>query len=348
LRIPEQLRLYILFLLGILFLVLGVKFLFPLVSPFLSGLAIAYLIERPVVVVGRWFGLSRSLAVIFVLVLTLLGLGFCLTLLFLRLYQETKELLITLPDRLTLLGQGLTRLETAICNRLQWPEEFWGQGRLWVNQLWATLNGLLQGALNCFRGLPLFLLNLLLSGLTAFFFSRDRGKIKQFCLTLIPEQWQKSMLRLHRQTLISGWNFLKAQIVLAMVTGFISSLCLGLFGFAKPWLTGLFIGIVDILPLVGPVLFFLPWLGWQLAVGQLAKACYLGLTCLLTLGLRQLVEIRLVGVKLGLHPLLVLLSLYLGMKSLGVYGFFFGPVLCVLIRSLYQVIFDQQKGFWLN
>jgi len=311
----------------------------------------AYLIEWPVAKARQWLGLSRNLAVISVLFLTLFFFGLGLTYLFLSLYGETRDLLVTLPGRLTLLGQSLARLEAEIGARLQWPEEFWAHGRLWMDQLRATLSGLLQGALNLFRGLPLFLLNLFLSGLTAFFFSRDREKINRFFLSLLPDQWRKTALEFHRQTLALGWSFLKAQFILAMVTGLLSTLFLGLFGFAKPWLTGFFIGIADFLPLVGPAFLFLPWIGWQLAAGKLRKAFALGFTFLLTLGLRQLLEVRLVGVEFGIHPLWVLVSLYIGVKSFGVYGLFFGPVFCVLFRSLYQGLFSynkRAKGFGLN
>ncbi|NLY91024.1 MAG: AI-2E family transporter [Firmicutes bacterium] len=350
-RIPEQIRLYIVFFLSIFFFVFAAKCFLPLVTPFVCGMVLASLIEWPVAKVRRWLGLPRNLAVIFVLCLTLLLLSLGLTFFFLRLYAETRDLLITLPGRLTLLARALNHLETEIYARLQWPEELWDHGRLWMDQIQATIGGLLQGVLNLFRGLPLFLLNLFLSGLTAFFFSKDRAKINHFFFTLVPDQWRKTIRELYRQTLVWGWGFLKAQFILAMITGLFSALCLGLFGFPNPWLTGFFLGIADFLPLVGPAVLFLPWIGWQLAVGQLRKAFFLGVTFLLTIGLRQLLEVRLVGAELGLHPLLVLLSLYIGVKSFGVYGFFFGPILCVLVRSLYQGLFshhNRARGFGFN
>ena len=347
-RIPEHLRLYIFFCLGLFFCVAGAKWLFPLVTPFLCGWVLASLLERPVAMVRRWLWLPRTLAVITVLSCTLLILSLALTFCFLRLYRETRDLLMTLPDRLARLGAGLTRLEAEIGTRLKWPEGFWEHGRFWTEELRVTIGGLLQKILNLLRGLPNFLFNLFLSGLAAFFFSRDRVKINRFLLTLFPEGWRKTIRELYRQTLASGWSFLKTQFILAVITGFCSALCLGLFGFAKPWLTGFFLGLADFLPLVGPAFLFLPWIGWLLAVGRFRKAVWLGVTFLLTLGLRQLLEVRWVGKKLGLHPLLVLASLYIGVRSFGVYGFVGGPVLCVLIRSLYLGLFSckrRAKGF---
>lgn len=346
----ERLRLKLVFSLIIFLFFLLLRFLFPLVSPFLFGLLIAYLIETPVALLGRWFGFPRKPAVILILLLTIFLLGLGLTLLFAGLYRETKDLLTALPGQIRLIGQGLERIKTEIATRLQWPEDFWDFDRLWMDKLWSTVSGLLQRALNLFRGFPVFLFNLSLSGFTAFFLSRDRSKIRELFLSFFPEHWRKAICGLHRQTLATGWIYLKTQFLLALITGLLATFGLALFGFAQPWLVGSLLGVCDLLPLVGPALVLLPWIGWQLAVGHLRSACFLAIILLCTVGIRQLLEFRLVGASLGLHPLLVVASLYIGVKCLGIAGVFLGPIFCVLIRSLYQALltYDRENGFCLD
>lgn len=347
--IPKQLRLNSVYFLSILLLFLLIKYLFPLVSPFFLGLFIAYLIEKPVVLLGRWFGFPRKPAVILVLLLTLFLLGLGLTLFFAVLYKETKELLLVLPGQLHRLGQGLERLKTEIAVRLQWPEDFWSHDRLWMDNFRNAVSSLLYRALNLFRGFPAFLFNLLLSGFTAYFLSRDRSKIRQLFLSFFPPHWRQTIRTLHEQTLATGWRFLKTQLLLATITGLLSTVGLAVLGFTKPWLAGSLIGLCDFFPLIGPALIFLPWVGWQLAVGQIRLACYLTGIFLFTSGLRQVLEVRTVGATLGLHPLLVMSSLYIGVKTLGIGGILFGPIFCVLIRSLYQGLYTchRKNGFCL-
>ena len=83
---------------------------------------------------------------------------------------------------------------------------------------------------------------------------------------------------------------------------------------------------------------------------SLRTVIYLVVAFLITLGLRQIIEVRLVGEKLGLHPLLVLLSIYLGIRLFGIYGFLLGPVFFVVIRSFYQglIPFFTEDGFRFN
>jgi sporulation integral membrane protein YtvI len=341
--IPKQVRLNIVFFLGVFFLFLLIKYLFPLVSPFCFGLFIAYLIEKPVALLGRWFGLPRKPAVIVVLLLTLFLLGLGLTLFFAGLYRETKELLLVLPTQIQRLGQGLERLKTEVSSRLEWPQDFWNYDRLWMENFRTAVSSLLYRALNLFRGFPVFLFNLLLSGFTAYFLSRDRRKIRQLFLSFFPPHWQQTIRVLHHQTLVSGWRFLKTQLLLAAITGLLSTAGLAILGFTKPWLAGCLLGLVDFLPLTGPALVYLPWSGWLLAGGQMRNACYLACLFLFTAGVRQILEVRLVGATLGFHPLLVLGSLYIGVKTLGIGGFLFGPIFCVLIRSLYQGLFTDHR-----
>ena len=348
--IPKQFRLNIVFFLSIFLLFFLLKYLFPLVSPFCLGLFIAYLIEAPVALLGRWFGFPRKPAVILVLLLTLLLLGLGLTLFFAGLYQETKDLLQVLPGQIYRLSQGLERLKTEVSARLQWPEDFWNYDRLWMDNFRNTVSSLLYRALNLFRGFPVFLFNLLLSGFTAYFLSRDRSKIRQLFLSFFPSHWRNTIRLLHQQTLATGWRFLKTQLLLAVINGLLSTGGLAILGFTKPWLVGSLLGLCDFLPLAGPALIYLPWIGWQLAVGKMRHAFYLAIIYLFTWGVRQLLELRLVGATLGLHPLLVLASLYIGVKTLGIGGFLLGPIFCVLIRSLYQGVFtyNRKNGFDLD
>ena len=341
--ISEQLRFKLVFVLVICLFLLAMKYLFPLLSPFLISLVITYLIERPVTLLRRWFGLPRSWAVLFVLLLTVLLSAFSLTFFLARLYHEARELLMDLPGRISLIGRGLDRLIGEFSAGLQWPEEFWDYGSLWVDNLRSTVSGLLQNALNLGVRFPVFLFNLFLSCFTAFFLSRDRQKIKQWIFAFFPERWQTAIHVLHRQTLVSGWTFLQAQFLLAMLTGVLSAVSLALLGFTKPWFVGTIIGVCDLLPLVGPALVFLPWIGWQLAVGRVILACYLGFIFLVAMGVRQLLEVRVVGTKLGLHPLLVILSLYIGVKGMGAYGFISGPLCCVFLRSVYLAMIKLQN-----
>ena len=53
--------------------------------------------------------------------------------------------------------------------------------------------------------------------------------------------------------------------------------------------------------------------------------------CLLV---RQILEPRIVSGQIGIHPLVTLMSMYVGLKILGFLGMILGPVLALIIKSL--------------
>lgn len=77
---------------------------------------------------------------------------------------------------------------------------------------------------------------------------------------------------------------------------------------------------------------------WQQAVPLLV---IWGIICLF----RRFMEPKVVGDQTGLHPLLSLLAIYVGMKLGGVLGMILGPVLLIMVRNLWQAgMFRETVG----
>ena len=93
-------------------------------------------------------------------------------------------------------------------------------------------------------------------------------------------------------------------------------------------------GFLDVLPAVGPGLVFLPWAFYHLTVGETV----LGIWLLVTYGVlvvgRTVLEPRVIGTRIGVHPLATLVSLYVGLRLFGVAGFIIGPMVAILLVSL--------------
>ena len=52
---------------------------------------------------------------------------------------------------------------------------------------------------------------------------------------------------------------------------------------------------------------------------------------------RQILEPKFVGEQIGIHPLITLFAIYVGMKVFGVFGVILGPVIAVLVKALMKV-----------
>ena len=86
------------------------------------------------------------------------------------------------------------------------------------------------------------------------------------------------------------------------------------------------VAVVDLMPILGIGLVLLPWAlvvgvmgNMFLAIGMLAL--YLVITAI-----RNVVEPKLVGRKIGLHPLATLISMFVGLQLFGIIGMFLFPL----------------------
>ncbi len=133
-----------------------------------------------------------------------------------------------------------------------------------------------------------------------------------------------------------GWTYVKAQMI---IIGTITGICvLGLLvARERYWLLiGVAIGICDALPFLGTGICFLPWALWRLLSGRYVSALWFVALYIITSFARQSLEPKLIGKKIGVPPLAVLISVYVGIKVYSRGGFLLGPISAFLIWQLYS------------
>ena len=127
--------------------------------------------------------------------------------------------------------------------------------------------------------------------------------------------------------------YIRSYSLLFLIT--FGELCLGLFIFGIPYpvLIALGIAIFDILPVLGTGGILLPWAAVLLIMKEHGLAFGVVLLYLIILVVRNMLEPRIVGKQIGLHPLATLAALFLGLKLLGLVGLVAFPVaLTVLVN----------------
>ncbi|MDR3894091.1 MAG: AI-2E family transporter [Blautia sp.] len=129
-------------------------------------------------------------------------------------------------------------------------------------------------------------------------------------------------------------EYFKAQI---KIMGIIILLCIaGLFllGTSHFLLAGLALGLLDALPVLGTGTFLVPAALVLALRGNAVGAVGCIALYLVTSCVRQFLEPRLIGKKVGVSPLLVLLSVYLGLFLYGGAGFLLGPLSALVIYGI--------------
>lgn len=174
---------------------------------------------------------------------------------------------------------------------------------------------------------------LIIGIVSAILFLQERETIQKYLET---KNFYMKVKRLGRELLEGGKGYIKAQF---KITGLICLICAGGFWILKiPYFVGmgLAVGILDGLPVLGTGTFLIPAGIFLLFQGKSAVGIGLLFIYILTAGLRQILEPRLIGSQVGISPLLILLSVYLGVIVYGGFGFILGPLSALLLYGIFR------------
>jgi len=328
-----------LWVLGLVLLYLAIKYVAGYFLPFLIAVALALFIDPTVDALEERVGLPRGWAVAVTLVF-FLGLVLGLILFTVgAVVVQLGELASNLPvhyERLVAFSEQL--LERAYEASSGLPEDIVAyidtSVRDGLRQVYVALNSLVQAILAGLKGLPSAFMVFMVSLVATFFISRDKHLIVDFGLSLLPEEWRSRAMAVNRDVFRSIVGLVKAQLTLVSLTALVTIAGLYVLGVRYAWLVGLLTGLLDVLPIVGPAAVLVPWSLYCLLDGN----AVLGVGILVLYGTvsvaRQMLEPKIIGERIGLHPLTTLLSLYLGIQLLGVSGLVVGPLVAIVIKAI--------------
>ena len=97
---------------------------------------------------------------------------------------------------------------------------------------------------------------------------------------------------------------------------------------------GLICGILDILPYVGTIIVFIPIIIYNIIMKKYLLVVGLIALYLLLQIIREVLELKFLSSKLDIHPLVVMLSMYIGAEVFGIIGIFIGPIYCLIAKDL--------------
>jgi sporulation integral membrane protein YtvI len=129
-------------------------------------------------------------------------------------------------------------------------------------------------------------------------------------------------------------GYIRAQCILMCIVSAICVTGLVILGNQYALLLGVLIAFVDALPVFGSGAFFWPWALYSIIVGNYKMAMGLAIINILVLITRQMLEPRIIGSQIGLHPVATLMSIFIGLKVFGLFGFIIGPIILVTIKAL--------------
>jgi predicted PurR-regulated permease PerM len=312
----------------LLLVVLSIFFAY-LVAPLVD------LVQRPIRIGGRERVIPRGLAIGIVYVVMFSGVGLAVYFLAPQLGAQFPEFKQTATSYYKTIESASDRINQYFTQH-RMPEGVVKAINNTVLGVIARGGELASAAFEKLLGLIIFVPWLVLIPVLSFFFLKDADSFRRSVLAMLP----RGRLRWRGDEFFQDINstlaaYIRAQLTSCLVIGAICSIGFALLGLPSPLVLGLIAGMLEFVPLVGPLTVAL----LAIVLALLHSGFGLAFLVLIFLGVLRMVQDyvlypRIIGEGIHLHPLAVILAILAGAEIAGVAGIFLAiPVIAVLTVS---------------
>ncbi len=319
---------------GGIILTVGMKHIIPVLSPFIIAWLVAFAVREPSHKLSERIKISeRILRPILAIFFTLLMFGTVILICW-QITEEVWELLGNIGSGESPVYELIMRLTDSdmllFGDKLD-PELAARISEAFGNTVSAILGRIASSVTGWVSAVPNALLYLVVTVISLIYFSIDLERINLLVRRLLPSGIGSALSDLRRDLFRVGGKFIFSYMKLMLITFAITLLGLLILGVDGAFVLALVIALLDILPIIGVGTVLIPWSIISFAIGD--HKLGIGLLVLFAVNsiVRELLEPKIVGKSLNIHPLLMLALIYVGYALFGIQGLFMIPVIAVLL-----------------
>lgn len=323
---------------GIIFILL--KYGLPLLMPFVIGFFISLILKPIINFIVSTTKLKRSVVSVIILII-FYGVFFILISLFgAKIFIFVKENFNNLPEIYS------NAIEPAFNKVVIWLQGTIPQIDTSLSSGFENLNDSIFSAIKSMSStvvravvgiagrVPSFLIRFLFTIISSFFFTIDYHRITEFVLRQFSEKNKSMLLNIKKNGVDTVLKFIRAYAVLMTITFLELSIGLSILKIPNSILFAAVIAIIDILPILGTGGILLPWAAIALIIGNPGLSIGLVILYIIILLIRQVLEPKIVGEHIGLHPLVTLMSMFVGAQLFGFIGLFLLPIIITILKNM--------------
>lgn len=276
-----------------------------------------------------------GLAVLTSMVIEIGGLGVVISLLIIRLIREIQDIYIHWPRYNELLqhffSHWLTKIEIVY---LKLPSNYIRGINNTVQGVIDAVPSALSYVLSFAVGIPEAIIVIVISLVATYFMAKGAQRYLHEFTLIFPQEWRESLIELGRDFSAAFAGFVRAEFIVFLITMFLSIVGLMLFHARYAIVLGTITGIFGILPVLGVGIILVPWALLAFLSGHSLFAIELLLLTGIVSILRHVIEPKILGDNVGLDPLFVLMSMYIGLAATGAIGLILGPFILIAYHAL--------------
>lgn len=350
-------------------MITGIYFLFPYVLsligwavsiflPFILGYLFSLLIDPLADRLQKKFKLPRGISAVLVIILTVGIVGGVLTGIIWKIVAEVRSLYSQYPkiynDIVQLwesFSDKYSKVYMALPDSIQNVcDDFGAQISAAVTDFFGK-TPVMERAGNIAKSLPGIFIAMIVFFLSLYFMVTDAKMVSRAIHCVVPERLLDRFAAIREELKKYMGGYVRAQCIIMSVVFVIVMIGLTILKKDYALLIAIGVAVLDALPFFGSGAVLWPWALISFLSGSVKLGVGLIIIYLVIVLTRQMIEPKLVSSKIGLHPILTLMSMYVGYRTFSIGGMILGPLTLMILISFYRAgVFDPIinliKKFW--
>lgn len=317
--------------------------------PFLIAFIISLMLEPGIKLLMKKGKLTRKKSAIIILILITVIIGGIIAFTSSTLISETSGILNNINVYAQLAIEKIQNLNELI---IRWniPESVISTLENSSTELINTISNLLTNTLktgvSIISSIPTVAIYFVITILSLYFLCTDKVYMVDQMEHHLPESWVRKIYVHTKEITKSLGNYIKAQSILILISFIITLIGLYSFHFIGfnveyPLIYALGIGFIDALPIFGSGTVMIPWAVISSSIGDIKLGLSLLVLWVIITATRQLLEPKIVGKHIGIHPIFTLIAMYTGFKIMGLIGLFIGPIILIILKNIFSTMIDN-------
>lgn len=324
--------------------VVVLKYGLPALAPFAIALVISYLLKYPIRFLTKRVKIPYKWAAILVVLVFYSTIGLVISLVVLQVFTEIVSFVNRVPvlyrvhiapmleDILQLVEQSVISMEPSLLETL---EETWQQFIQSVGEMLTGFSVNVMGLVSSITSsLPGIFIKIVLMIIATFFICIDYEKLTGFFFKQLSDKARITFLEIKGYVVGTLFVCIRSYALIMFITFVELSIGLNILRLDNAIWIALLIACFDILPVLGTGGIMIPWVVLCVLRGEYSLALGLLIVYVVITVIRNIIEPKIVGAQIGLHPVVTLASMFLGAQLFGVIGLFGFPIGLSLLRHL--------------
>lgn len=321
-----------------------IKYAFGWFLPFVIGFGIAFMLKPLINLITKKLKINRKIVAGITVLVFYATVGALFTLIVVKVFIALKEVFAKLP------GVYMNSIEPFFYQLSSNVDD-------WVIKLDPTLvqtirdiissiaeslgtivssisSGVVSFVSSTLSMVPSFFIMLIFTIISSFFIAMDYVKITGFITKQFSPKMRSIFFEVKDYIVGTLFKFVKAYSIIISITFIELSIGLSILRIENAITIALLIACVDILPVLGTGGIVIPWIFIELFKGNVPLAIGLTILYVTITVVRNIIEPKIVGQQVGLHPIIMLVCIFIGARLFGFLGVFALPIIVIILKNL--------------